>query len=379
MHPQVLFPPEEFAVRATRVRTEMHERSLDAIVVTGPENIYYLTGYQTFGEANSFLLVSADREPTLVLRWLESPLANYTTYVEDVVTFEDFEDPAEAVADVVTGAGLSGKRVGLDEAGLTVALRKKLGEAISGSTLVSSAGVVESARMIKSDAEVQASRRAATYTELGMEAAFAAAAEGVTENQIAAAAYQAMTEAGSEWLTHSPIVTSGPRAGIPHTSYNNRTLEVGDAVLLEYSGCYFRYNSPLMRTVVIGEVPQRTRAMYDACRDALEAAMACIRPGVTSGEAHGACQKVIDDAGFTSEFRKRLGYACGIGFKTWSEGSIFDLKADDPRPIQAGMVIHMPPALRVLGEVGVGVSETILVTDDGCEPLASLDRALVIA
>jgi len=376
---QVLFPRDEFTLRATRVRTEMESRGLDGLVVTGPENVYYLTGYQTIGEVGSFLLLPLTGEPTLVLRWLESPLAAYTTYVENVVTFDDVDDPMTILAAAVHDSGLRGRRIGVDESTVTATLRARIDAALAPCTLVSSAGVVETARVVKTPSEVEACRRAAVFTGLGMRAAFAAAGAGVTENQIAAAAFSAMAEAGSEWLTTSPIVTSGDRGGIPHTSYNSRPVAAGDAILLEFSGCHFRYNSPLMRTVVVGEAPKRTAAMYRACLDALEAAMAAIRPGVTSGEAHAACQRVIDDAGFTKEFRKRLGYACGIGFKTWSEGSIFDLKAGDPRPIQAGMVIHMPPALRVIPEVGVGVSETILVTDSGCEPLATLDRSLVIA
>lgn len=91
-----------------------------------------------------------------------------------------------------------------------------------------------------------------------------------------------------------------------------------------------------------------------------------------------AAQEVIDKRGHTDYFRKRLGYSVGVGMSTWNEGRIFDLKADDHRTIEAGMVFHMPPALRLPGAFGVGVSETVIVTEDGCEPLSTQPRELAV-
>jgi Xaa-Pro dipeptidase len=377
---QNLFPAEEYDARLARVRAAAAERGLDGLLVTSQENIYYLTGYQTFGETQAYLVVPLDGPLILALRELESQLVHLTTYLDSSFrTFTDSQNPLEIVDAALREAGLAGHRVGLELGLVSAKLHEALAAALATVTLVDSAGVVESVRVIKTDREVAACRHAGTMTVRGMKAAYIAAVEGLTENHVAMAAHTAMGEAGAEPLTHDPIVTSGWRSGIAHTSYARRQLAKGDAILLEFSGLYYRYNSPLMRSVVVGEADARTRSMHAACVDALEAAMAVIKPGVTSGEAHDACQQVIDKAGYTDLFRKRLGYSAGLGFKTWSEGSIFDLKAGDPRPIQAGMVLHMPPALRVLGEIGVGCSETIVVTADGCEPLAQLDRALVIS
>ena len=143
-------------------------------------------------------------------------------------------------------------------------------------------------------------------------------------------------------------------------------------------GTLYRYFSPLMRTIAIGPVPPHVIGLYDACRDALSASMAVIKPGITAGEAHGAAQDAIDAAGCTEYFKKRLGYAIGIGFKTWSEGRLFDLKAGDERELSAGMVFHMPPAVRIPNVCGAGVSETIVVTESGCERFGSTAPELFV-
>ena len=122
-------------------------------------------------------------------------------------------------------------------------------------------------------------RQAARATAAGMKAAVEEARIGVTENDIAAAVSDAIIRAGSESLTMSPIVTSGPRSAVAHTTFKRRPLENGDTVLLEWSGVYNQYSGPMMRSVVIGEPPKRLKEMWAVLVEALEAAIAAIPPG----------------------------------------------------------------------------------------------------
>lgn len=377
MRRQNAFTDDEYGRRLTVVRDEMAHRGIDCLAVTAPGNICYLTGYQTFGEAQQFLIVPSAGDVVFVLRELEAPLVAYTAWSGDVITYGDSDDAIEVVASSLAERVEAGV-LGIDErtGTLSPALHRRLVELVGSMEVRDDEGCVESARVIKSEAEIAVCRQAARLTSLGMQAAMDEAGPGSTENHVAAAAAQAMTVAGSEWFANDPIVTSGHRSGIPHTTYARRALEPGDTVLVELGATFHRYFSPLMRSVTVGPASTEIRRMHEACQDALEAAMAVIRPGVASGEAHAACQQVIDDRGYRELFRKRLGYSVGIGFKTWSEGRFFDLKEGDQRLLRAGMVIHMPPAVRVPGVLGIGLSETIVVTDDGCEALADFPRHL---
>jgi len=79
-------------------------------------------------------------------------------------------------------------------------------------------------------------------------------------------------------------------------------------------------------------------------------------------------------------FRKRTGYSVGVAFAPdWGEGHIVSLRRDDPTKLLPGMVFHMPPALRAFQRLCVGMSETVLVTDSGCEVLTHHPRSLHIA
>ncbi|MBA7640227.1 Ectoine hydrolase [subsurface metagenome] len=157
-------------------------------------------------------------------------------------------------------------------------------------------------------------------------------------------------------------------------------MKEGDAILFELGGVYNRYTGALMRSAVLGKANDKIKRMNEVCAEGLQAAIDSIRPGVTSGEVDEACRKVIEKAGFFENYKKRTGYSIGCSYPPdWGEGQIIDLKKDDPRVLEPGMVFHIPPALRVLNEYGVGVSETVVVTDHGCEVITNFDRKLFVA
>jgi Xaa-Pro dipeptidase len=89
---------------------------------------------------------------------------------------------------------------------------------------------------------------------------------------------------------------------------------------------------------------------------------------------------VIDSAGMTAAFRKRIGYSMGIAFAPdWGEGVILSLFEGVERIIEPGMVFHLPATLRDYGVFTVGASETVIITPDGpCEVLSRLPRQICL-
>jgi Xaa-Pro dipeptidase len=147
---------------------------------------------------------------------------------------------------------------------------------------------------------------------------------------------------------------------------------------MEITGTHHRYVAPLMRTAVMGEPGPKVLEMASLVIQGLEATMAAIRPGVTSGEVDDVCRGIMEKAGYYESFRKRTGYSVGFGFPpSWNEGHIVSLRKGDPTRLEAGMVFHLPVALRDYGVSCVGLSETVLVTDKGCEALTHYPRQLL--
>ncbi|MFK3779549.1 M24 family metallopeptidase [Agrobacterium sp. NPDC089420] len=374
------FAKEEFAGRQNRARAAIRNAGHEALVVTGPENIYWLTGRQTAGYfAFQALIMPVEGEPTLLVRQLELAGSVANTWLEDIVAYRDGEDPAAVLAHLLKERRIPRPAIELDGWFVSPLLAARIAERMGVVSMPDGSSILSPLRTIKSAAELAAIRLAAGYTEAGLAAGIAACAAGTDENAIAAAMLDAATRAGSEVMAMEPLVSSGPRSGLPHMTWRRRKLEDGDAVFLELAACHARYHAALMRSVWIGSPPIEARRMMDCALKALDAALAAIRPGVSCAEPHAAAQRVIDAAGYTAAFRKRIGYSMGVAFAPdWGEGALLNLFTGSDTVIEPGMVFHLPATLRSYGVWTVGASETVIVTATGAEPLSTLPRNLTI-
>lgn len=376
---EAAFEKAEFDRRVSRLRESMAGKGLDLLLTSGPENIFYLTGQQTPGYYMFQCLgIPAQGEPFLILRSLESMNARLKSVLTDIEGYADDAHPTAAVAASLKARGWSGKRVAIDRNSwfLTVNLYERLVQEFG--PLLDGSGLVEPLRRIKSAAELEQIERAAAANDAGMQAGLDATRMGASENDIAADIMAAAIRAGSEYLGMDPFVTSGPRGGVPHTTWRRRVIENFDLVALETCACYNRYHAALFRTVAIGKIPVEAEDMYKVCREGLDAAIEKLRPGNTCADVHNACQAVVDRHGYTAAYRKRTGYSIGISFSPdWGEGNILSLFHDVAVPLEPGMVFHVPAALRSYGKFTVAVSETVVVTKGAAKTLSRIGRDLI--
>jgi Xaa-Pro dipeptidase len=373
------FAKAEYDTRVARARDLLVKAGIDVMVVTGPENIFYLTGQQTPGYYTfQALVLPVEGAPVFVIRQLEYFNFIANTFIPDAEVYQDGDVPVEFLVDLIKRRGLAAKRIAIDKRGwflpiaLYEALQAKLG------TIHDGAGVIEQLRVVKSVAEIEKLTRAAGYVDAGMRAGMAALEVGASENDLVAAMMGAAIAAGSEYMGMEPLVSVGRRSGIPHGTWRRCRIEANEPAFLEMAGCHDRYHAALMRSAWIGEIPKEASDMEKSCQEALQAALDAIRPGATCEAPHLACQNVIDRAGYTENFRKRTGYSVGISFAPdWGEGGILSLYTGVQTELRPGMAFHIPPALRIHGRFTVGVSETIIVTDTGYRALGSVDRPML--
>jgi Xaa-Pro dipeptidase len=378
---EAAFPREELDRRVAALQQRLGERGIDLFLTSGPENVFYLTGQQTPGYYTfQCLAVPARGRPFHTLRALESMNARANTYLDDIAGYADDADPAAAVAEAVRRHGFAGRRIAVDQNAwfFTVSLYQRLTAALG--PLLDGSGLVEPLRRVKSPRELAEISMAAAANDAGMRAGLAAVRAGASENDVAAAIMQASIAAGGEYVGMEPFVTSGPRSGIPHTTWRRRRIEPGDVVILETAACHNRYHAALYRTVAVGRIPEAARAMLDVCQEGLRAALGQLRPGRTCAQVHEAVQAVIDRHGYTAGYRKRTGYSLGISFAPdWGEGNILSLYRGVDVVLEPGMVFHVPITLREYARFTVAVSETVVVTAGAPETLSAIPRDLVEA
>lgn len=375
------FTTTEYEHRLAALRHELASLDADAFVSFTPENIYYLTGHDTPGYYFfQACVVTAKGMPVNVLRRIESTNTLWRSWGRRAVIYEDRDDPVAATLWLLRELGVASGKIALEGESFFVTARRYAalvaGIEQSGGSVMH-AQPVEGLRLIKTDEEIAYLRRGARIVSTAMEAAVAASREGATENDVAAEMLASLVRAGGEYAGLPPFITSGPRTSLCHATWGGRTLVNGDVLAYELPGVFKRYVAPLFRCGTVGPAADDVRALADACRGSLEAVIAAIRPGVTSGELHEASRSNFEREGFGDLLGHRTGYSVGINYPPdWGEGHIFSVWADDDRPVQAGMALHLVPGIFVPGRHLIVISDTVLVTSTGCEVLTDFSRDL---
>jgi Xaa-Pro dipeptidase len=374
----------EYRRRLDGVRDRMAQRGLTAALVTTPENICYLTGFESPGHyAFNGMLIPLDGEPIMFPRRLEDTGVQAHSWIERSYPFEDDEDPIWKVVHVMRDEGLSGRDLGYERDSwfFTASQQDRLFARMPEARFFDCSGLVEAGRVIKSDLEIELIRKAARFAEAGMQAGIDAAREGVTENEIAAEIHHAMFRAGSEWPAISPFGASGHRGSIGHATWENHRIDPGMLVFLEVGGCLKRYHAAMMRTCFVGDPPPEILDAAQTVLDAQAASIAAIKPGMSLGDVDAVSRRMIAEAcpRFAGTQMTRSAYSIGVAFPPdWGEGHIMSIRHEDPRTLRPNMTFHNIPWVQIPGRGGIGFSETIRVTEDGCEVLTRLDRELFL-
>jgi Xaa-Pro aminopeptidase len=366
--------------RLQTVRSGMAEQALDALLVTSLANVLYLTNFD--GSA-AIAVVTAERVLFITdFRYLttmsDSQGSPYGCPGLEVITVEASYDETLAA----TLATMPSRRVGFEAAHVSVGrhswLQAKIGRSDRAPELVSTAGIVERARVRKDRYELAILREAAGRLSAVAEGLFTAIRSGLTERELAMTIDWRLRGAGFERPAFETIVASGPQAALPHARPSGRTMTEGDLVVLDFGGVYDSYCVDLTRTISIGPASKRARDVHAAVLDAHASALAAVRPGASRYEIDAAARMSLGRAGMGDAFGHGTGH--GLGIEVHEDPRIVRRRADaDTRDeaIMPGMVFTIEPGAYFPGWGGVRIEDDVVVTDRGAELLTHVTTDLL--
>ena len=206
-----------------------------------------------------------------------------------------------------------GWMIGIEAEHVTVAERKRLADLLpSGLRLRNAPAMVERARMVKEDAELALIRAAVQLGATLFERALAVLKPGVKESEVAAAMEYAARRAGAEEMSFPTIIASGARSALPHGRATQQAIAAGGFVVCDFGVILAGYCSDQTRTVWVGAASgakaEEARRAYHSVKEAQEAAIAAVRPGVSVGEVDAAARKVLRAAGLGRYFTHSTGH-----------------------------------------------------------------------
>ena len=378
------FPEEEYRRRVAKVRSLMAERGLDALLVTEVPNVCYLSGYDTFVPNNfACLTLATDGEPTLQVAEFEIPGALLNSWVKDVraTRFNDPDAVVKEFSGILQEHKLDGKRIGLETRlpGINIDVYEGLKKALPRANFVDASDLVFRARLVKSPAELAYMRQAAEIARKGIADAARSVRAGMSDNEIASVAYATLAKEGSEYFSCQPCVVVGHRTGWIHTSQRRSRVKAGETVMMEVGAFVRRYVGAIMHTVVVGEPSRDVVRLVKASDDTLKLIAATVKPGRTAHEVASEVKKGLDGVAKEAYSTGMFGYAVGLSFPpTWREGR-FMIAEGVHEPMVPNMTFLSPITLRLPGILGIGYTETLAVTETGCEVLTAHDRTLTVA
>ncbi len=352
----------------------MVDADLDGLIVSVPENIYYLTGLDHWGYfACHLLIVPRDGEMILTCRAMEAQTVETQVGNARFLGHADTEDVADFAVEALRQSGLSTARVGLerDSLFLTARIADALRETAASVSWRDGSGIIDRIRRVLSPLEMDYTRRAAKAADAGTSAAIAALRDGASDYEVAADCHRAMILAGSEYPGFGPFIRPGARLGEEHTTWRGDRFATGDAAFLEIAASYRKYQAPMGRLVYVGSAPPGADAAADLAMKGMEALCSALRAGARAGDVYAAWHEVAASAGLADYHRHHCGYLVGIGFPpSWTGGSrVVGLAPGSDLELEIGMVVHAHSWFTGTTVADYFISNTVLLGPDGAEVL----------
>lgn len=338
--------------------------NLDGILLTSPHNLRYFTGFSggegvaLVGNEVRFLFVDS--------RYTEAAEQEATDFT--VIEFGGGTRNRK-IGEKITECGI--QSLGFEDGELSVAEYHAMKETFPNVRWQGCSKELSELRMVKTEEELEYLRIA---ERIGVEAFLAVLPQmkvGMTENELAAELEYQMRKRGAEGTSFETIAISGKKTSMPHGKPDEKKLESGDFITMDFGCRYQGYCSDMTRTVVLGKATEEQKKIYGIVKDAQMAGLSAIRSGISGKEADGVARKVIEDAGYGKYFGHSLGH--GVGLLIHEQPNLSPLSET---VLQPGMVVTCEPGIYIPDFGGVRIEDMVVVTQDGCENLTHLGKEL---
>ena len=353
--------------RADRLADRLEARELDAVLISDPVNLRYVTG---FTGTNGLAVVGAGATGVRVFitdfRYVEQATG-------EVVGFDHVRGERELLASV-PGALPDPRplRLGFDDMHLTVRRHARLHEALGhGVELVPAGGAVEDLRRVKDADELARIGAAARLADEAFRAALERGLAGRSERAVALELEDAIRHRGAE-PSFPSIIAAGPHGALPHAEPRDVEIPPGELVVIDWGARIDGYCSDCTRTVATGPIDGEASEVYELVRRAQSESLAAVRAGPTGRAVDAVAREMIVAGGHGERFGHGLGH--GVGLEVHEAPR---LAASDESALQAGNVVTVEPGVYLPGRFGVRIEDLVTVTDDGADVLSGVGKELI--
>ncbi|MBA8840443.1 ectoine hydrolase DoeA [Ochrobactrum sp. RH2CCR150] len=390
MSVELNFTRAEYDARIAKTRRAMDKAGFDIIIVTDPSNMHWLTGYDGWSfYVHQCVVLAMDGEPIWYGRGQDGNGAKRTAWIshDSIIGYPDHyvqsleRHPMDLLASILNDKGWGNKTIAVefDNYWYTAAAHHALQKGLPNACFKDAQGLVNWQRAVKSSTEIDYMRKAGRIVEAMHKRIVDTIEPGMRKCDLVAEIYDAGTrgvaEFGGDYPAIVPLLPSGADASAPHLTWNDQPMKSGEGTFFEIAGCYKRYHCPLSRTVFLGKPTQAFLDAEKATLEGMEAGLAAARPGNTCEDIAAGFFDVLKKYGIVKD--NRTGYSIGLSYPPdWGERTM-SLRSGDRTELQPGMTFHFMTGLW-LETMGLEITESIVITENGVECLSNVPRKLVV-
>jgi Xaa-Pro aminopeptidase len=371
-----IFPATEFRGRVTRLQAAMQPAAIDALLLTSPADIFYVTGFLTrFWESPArpwFVIVPSTGEPIAVIPAIGAELMG-RSWLTNILTW-DAPDPdddgvsllADTIMQLVPANGAVGIPMGLEtHLRMPMADFARVTALIAPRRITDATAVVQRVREIKSEAEITKIRATCSIADRAFARVPEFAQAGRPLDQVFRNFQIALLDEGADWVSYVAGGAGQGGYGDVISPAAAKPLTMGDILMLDTGAVRGGYFCDFCRNYAIGAPNDAARRAHDALYAATDVALETLRPGMTASHLYHTLTNALHAAGATPG-GGRLGHGLGITLTEWPS-----VTAKDTTELREGMVLTLEPGVEIAPGKILVHEENIVLRADGCELLSS--------
>jgi len=340
----------ELAGRVKGVQNRLREERIDALYLSTPKNVLYLTGRESgrvlVTEKQAFLWVRD------LYTGVYASLYNSKKYPLDVRIYRE-----NAVKERIKSVKC--KKLGVEN--LSAGHFKKLKDMLA--CKVKHTSIVEEERAVKTGYEIEMLKKAAKIAVGGMKKAYSVVKEGVRELDAVAEIEHSIRKLGSETppFNDGMLLASGKNGADIHAHASKQKIKKG-LVVVDLGGRVKGYYSDMTRTIPVGSLGYREKDMLDFVRNLELETVDRIEQGMEACEVYNFIESKLKKKHL--KFYHSAGH--GIGLEVHEKPGLGPESSDI---LQENMVFTIEPGIYVPGKYGIRFEDMVLLTKKGCKIL----------
>lgn len=354
--------------RVERLLAKMEEQGLESLFLNHDNNIRYISGYTG---SDSYILISPKG------RWFITDYRYTEQAKKECVGFEVIQRNrqtttlGQCVNQILKENNIS--NVGFERDHINYGMIEDIKNDVENAEFIPTSGIIEELRYTKDEGEIELIRKACEITDKAFAELLKVIKVGMTEAEAALELEYNMRKFGAEGVAFDTILISGAKTSMPHGIPDDKKIEYGDFVTVDFGALYKGYCADMTRTFVMGEASDEQIKLYNTVLEAQIASVEGIKAGITGKEADDLAGQVLKREGYYEQSGKSLGHGLGLFIH---ERPFMNPICQDV--LKEGCVVTCEPGVYIPGWGGVRIEDTVAITKDGCEILTHSPKELII-